>query len=63
MEYIEAYRSTYKEVLNNFRGVNQDLSVWSISCSNHVYAFYDNFYDSPYQKIPTNSGKTVREAI
>lgn len=57
------YRSSYKATLRNFMAVNSDLSVWSIACSQHVYAFYDDFYDSPKQKIPTTNGKTVREAV
>ena len=43
MQYIESYRSHYKEVLNKgvlnkFMAVNQELSIWSIVCSSHVYA-------------------------
>jgi len=27
-------------------------SLWTISCSNHVYAAYGNMYDVASQKVP-----------
>ena len=43
--------------------LNQELSIWSIACSNHVYAAYQAFYNNPHQKIPTQTGKTVKDVI
>jgi O-palmitoleoyl-L-serine hydrolase len=60
---IEQYRSNYKKTLNNFLEANQELSVWSIACSNHVYAFEDVFYDNPHERIPAQTGKTVRDMV
>lgn len=51
------------KTLSNFRAVNPDLSVWTIACSQHVYAFFDSFYDVPEQRIPAKTGMTVREAV
>lgn len=44
LQYIEKYRSTYKTALSRFEMLNDGLSLWSIACSNHVYAFFDQFY-------------------
>jgi hypothetical protein len=60
---IEQYRRSYKKTLNNFIEVNQELSVWSIACSNHVYAFEDAFYDNPHERIPAQTGKSVRDMV
>jgi hypothetical protein len=38
-------------------------SIWTIACSQHVYAVWGEFYDAPAQKIPESSGMTVRNAI
>ena len=43
--------------------LNDQLSIWSIACSNHVYASLALFYDSPFQKIPEATGITVRQAV
>lgn len=63
MSYIEQYRTSYKALLADFADVNQELSIWSIACSNHVYAYFNSFYDSPKQKVPAESGKTEREVV
>ena len=63
MEYIEKYRSAYKELLKKWSMANTELSIWSIACSEHVYAAYRYLYDSPHQKIPALTGKTVKDAI
>ena len=49
--------------LDIFKAVNPDLSVWSISCSNHVYACKKDFYNYPLEKIPTTNGKTVKDVV
>jgi len=38
-------------------------SAWTISCSNHVYACLDEFYDSSDQMVPGKTGDTVKNAI
>lgn len=38
-------------------------NIWSIACSNHVYACLDNFYDVNEQRVPGNIGNKVRDAI
>jgi len=38
--YIEQYRKAYMFTLNNFRNFNDELSVWSIACAEHVYACF-----------------------
>jgi hypothetical protein len=63
MAYIEEYRASYKETLGKFIESNPELSVWSIACSQHVYACENAIYDSPHQKIPTATGKTVRNVV
>ena len=42
---------------------NPEVSIWSISCSNHVYACRDEFYNDPHQKIPASTGKTVKDVV
>lgn len=49
--------------MGSFRGANPDVSIWSIACSNHVYACRNDFYNSPHQKVPANTGRTVKDAI
>jgi len=63
MAYLEKYRSTLRDTINKFKAINADLSVWSISCVNSGYAFYQLFYDNPNQKVPARSGQTVRDVI
>ena len=63
MKHIEKYRGSYRQTVQKFLSVNNELSVWSISCSQHVYAYYEGFYDRPHQKIRTTTGKTVRDVI
>ncbi len=38
MNYIEKYRAFYRQTLAKFLTVNPESSIWSIACSNHVYA-------------------------
>ena len=37
--------------------------MWSIACSNHVYANNTNFYVSDLQRVPEGSGLRVRDAV
>ena len=63
MKYIEEYRLEYKEAVTSLMATNPDLSIWSISCSNHVYACRGDFYDNSHQKIPFTTGKTVKDVV
>lgn len=63
INYIEKYRTEYRETLAKFLVMNPESSIWSIACSNHVYACLNAFYDSPFQKIPTTIGLTLKDAI
>lgn len=51
------------DLLGKFQAFNPELSVWSIACSQHVYACYKQFYDSIHQKVPTTVGQTVRNVV
>ena len=42
---------------------NTDLSVWSISCSNHVYACRKGFYNDPHEMIPASTGRTIKDVV
>jgi hypothetical protein len=42
---------------------NPGAGIWSIACSNHVYACINLFYDSDFQKVPAVVGHTVRAAV
>ena len=61
--YIEAYRSAYKDAMAKLLTANPRASIWSIACSNHVYACIDGFYSSDFQRVPELIGKTVRTAV
>ncbi len=37
--------------------------VWTISCSTHDYAVFNDFYDVDVQKVPETTGETVKSAI
>lgn len=63
LQQIEQYRTFYKQTLAGFRAANPALSIWSIACSNHVYAFFDQFYNSPSQRIPAVTGRTVKDVV
>jgi hypothetical protein len=55
-----------RKALLNFFGLFGQLSrnsIWAISCSNHMYTQYDKFYDSPNQKVPGQTGDTIRAAV
>ena len=38
-------------------------SIWTISCCEHSYACYGNFYNVSRQKVPQLTGSTVADAI
>jgi hypothetical protein len=62
MANIEVYRKSYLNFLSNFLQFSWH-SVWTISCSQHVYAAYGNFYDVSEEKVPETTGFTVKDAI
>ena len=59
---IEQYRKVFVNFMNNFLHFSKN-NVWSIACSQHVYAVWGEFYDNPLQKIPESTGQTVRGVI
>ena len=60
---IEQYRKIYQNTLLYFYVANPDFSVWSVSCSGHVYACIGPFYDSELLKVPVSVGSTVKTAV
>lgn len=62
MAFIEKTRQSLLDFIEMW-GKSTKNSVWTISCSTHMYLQYDNFYDSPNQKIPGDTGLTLREAV
>jgi hypothetical protein len=62
MSLIEKNRKVLLDWLDQFGQVSRN-SVWAISCSTHMYIQYDDFYDSPNQRVPGGSGYTARTAI
>ena len=46
MANIEVYRKSYLNFITNFLHLSKN-SVWTISCSEHVYAVWGEFYDVP----------------
>jgi len=63
MTYIEKYRADYRETLGKFLSFNLETSIWSVACSNHVYACSWSFYDTSLQRVPALSVKTVKQAV
>jgi hypothetical protein len=61
LKIIEDYRQYYMEYLKKV--TNLGHNVWSIACSWHAVVFFDNFYQSPLQKVPMENGLTMQEAI
>ena len=62
MGWIEAYRSAYMKFVENFLHFSTS-NIWTIACCAHSYACYGWRYDVPEQKVPGDTGATVREAI
>ena len=63
IQHIEAYRTLYKNAMTKLMTVNPNASIWSIACSNHVYACLNIFYSSDFQKVPEIVGSTVKSAV
>ena len=61
MSTIEGYRSYYLNYLQKV--LKSDHNIWSISCSWHAVIVFDEFYESPLQKVPETRGLTMQEAI
>jgi hypothetical protein len=38
-------------------------NVWNIACSWHAVVFFDEFYESPLQRVPKETGSTMQTAI
>lgn len=61
--HIESYRSLYRDTMAKFLAANPEASIWSIACSNHVYACLNVFYNSEFQRVPEVVGSTVKQAV
>lgn len=61
LRVVEDYRQYYMNYLQRITSLGHN--VWSIACSWHAVALFDNFYESPLQKVPMESGSTMQEAI
>lgn len=59
---IEVYRKAYLNFITNFMHFSKN-NVWTIACAQHVYAVWGEFYDTPAQRVPGQTGLTVREAV
>jgi hypothetical protein len=63
MDRIEVYRREYLRVVDMLMKDKMNHSIWTISCCQHSYACFGDFYDVPAQKIPTVTGVTVRNVV
>ena len=61
MSIIESYRSYYMAFLQKL--LNKGHNIWTISCAWHATAIFDDFYQSPLEKVPEMKGLTMQEAI
>ena len=61
MNFINGYRNKFIQDIQQL--IKHNHSIWTISCCQHSYACYHNFYNVSSQKIPENTGSTVAEAI
>ena len=62
MANIEEYRKVYLNFVTNFLHFSKN-NIWTIACSQHVYAIWGEFYDNPLQKVPESTGITVKDVI
>lgn len=60
MEVIEGYRSYYTKYIPKL--IERGHSIWSISCSWHAVIPSDAFFNSPLQRVPMTSGRTMMQA-
>ena len=60
---IEKNRRILLDFLDMWAREDSKNSVWAISCSTHMYLQFDDFYDSPNQKVPGVTGYKLREAV
>lgn len=63
MNHIENYRSGLKNVMRSFTEANPNSSVWSIACSNHVYACLDPYYNTDSYRVPAVNGTTIKNVL
>ena len=58
MSVIEGYRTYYMAFLQKL--LNKGHNIWTISCAWHATAIFDDFYESPLQKVPYLKGFTMQ---
>lgn len=61
MTFIEGYRVEYLKIVTKL--IENNHSIWTISCCQHSYACYAGFYNVTTQKVPQLTGTTVADAI
>lgn len=59
---IEHYREKYLKIIDILTA-KEDNNVWTIACSNHAYGLLDRFYNVEWQRVPSGSGRTVKDAV
>jgi hypothetical protein len=62
LDVIEIYRDYYLEKFLP-KLLKYGHSIWTISCSWHAEMISDEVYDSPLQKVPKDTGRTMRSAV
>lgn len=62
MSAIETYRKQYLDFVYNFMQFSYN-SIWTVSCSAHVYAVYETLYNANEQRVPESTGLTIKDAI
>jgi hypothetical protein len=64
MRAIEAYKSTFLEVLSQkYLQASEKNSLWAIACSGHGFGASDSHYENAKEKVPELNGKTARDAV
>lgn len=63
VSYVDKYIDSYRNVLDTFSSINEQVSIWSKSCPPNVNSRQILYEDSPLEKLPPITGATPREAI
>ena len=59
LQAIINYRTKFMNHINNqIKSANR--SIWSIACSDHVYAIKNADYDVDYLRVPQQTGLTLK---
>ena len=63
MSSIEGYRSEYLKIVEQLTKGEKKNSIWTISCCQHSYACYADFYNVEQQRVPERIGMNVKDAV